>query len=47
MQPAWRMIWAILPSVIPAKIVTLGMAHIPEGRHVFTRMRKRAVKQLG
>lgn len=27
-----------LLKINPSKIITLGMAHVPEGRHVFTRM---------
>lgn len=27
-----------LRTIEPSKIVTLGLAHVPEGRHVFTRM---------
>ena len=27
-----------LRKIDPAKIISLGMAHVPEGRHVFTRM---------
>lgn len=36
-----------LRKIQPSKIITLGMAHVPEGRHVFTRMTVRENLEMG
>lgn len=36
-----------LRSIHPSKIITLGMAHVPEGRHVFTRMTVQENLEMG
>ena len=36
-----------LRKINPSNIITLGMAHVPEGRHVFTRMTVRENLEMG